>query len=153
MIFQYFLLLFFYRYIMWFFKYILCNVIAAESLVSYAGERFDFVINMDQSVDNYWIRFRGLMDCDERFTSAYQVAKLRYEGAPDEDPITEVLYDRVRNNSYGLVCILMFSCDFHIFFKWLWKHFSCSFWISLEEIKKSFLILASKRFKWRNWIK
>ncbi|XP_011062898.1 PREDICTED: laccase-5-like isoform X2 [Acromyrmex echinatior] len=76
--------------------------VQAESLISYAGERFDFIINMDQSIDNYWIRFRGLMDCDERFTSAYQVAKLRYEGAPDEEPITEVSYDRVRNNSYGL---------------------------------------------------
>lgn len=85
-------------------------MIVAESLVSYAGERFDFIINMDQPVDNYWIRFRGLMDCDERFLSAYQVAKLRYEGAPDEKPKANVSYSRVRNNSYGLVCILIFSC-------------------------------------------
>ncbi|KYQ58207.1 Laccase-4, partial [Trachymyrmex zeteki] len=76
--------------------------VQAESLVSYAGERFDFIINMDQPVDNYWIRFRGLMDCDERFLSAYQVAKLRYEGAPDEKPKANVSYSRVRNNSYGL---------------------------------------------------
>ncbi|KAM0737216.1 L-ascorbate oxidase [Formica fusca] len=76
--------------------------IQAESLVSYAGERFDFIIEMNQPVNNYWMRFRGLMDCDKRFLSAYQVAILRYEGAPEEEPAVEVSYDRVRNDSYGL---------------------------------------------------
>lgn len=75
----------------------------AESLVSYAGERFDFIIEANQTVDNYWMRFRGLMDCDERFLSAHQVAILRYEGAPEEAPASEVGYERVRNDSYGLV--------------------------------------------------
>lgn len=82
---------------------IYCVMITAESLVSYAGERFDFIIEMNQPVDNYWMRFRGLMDCDKRFLSAYQVAILRYEGAPEEEPAVEVSYDRVRNDSYGLV--------------------------------------------------
>lgn len=39
-------------------------------LVTYAGERWDFVINANQEVGNYFIRARGLMDCDERFTSS-----------------------------------------------------------------------------------
>ncbi|CAL7934818.1 unnamed protein product [Xylocopa violacea] len=68
--------------------------VEAESLVSYAGERFDFVVETNQNPDNYWIRFRGLMDCDERFTKAYQVAVLRYEGATEEDPDGVVAYDR-----------------------------------------------------------
>ncbi|XP_025992935.1 laccase-1 isoform X1 [Solenopsis invicta] len=76
--------------------------VQAESLVSYAGERFDFIIEMDQPVDNYWMRFRGLMDCDERFLSAYQVAILRYDGAAEEEPAVTVSYDRMRNDSYGL---------------------------------------------------
>jgi len=84
-------------------------MIAAESFVSYAGERFDFIIEMDQPVDNYWMRFRGLMDCDERFLSAHQVAILRYEGAAEKEPLGEVSYNRTKNDSYGLVCILMFS--------------------------------------------
>ncbi|KAK0094187.1 hypothetical protein PV326_011621 [Microctonus aethiopoides] len=64
-------------------------------LVTYAGERFDFVVEMNQEIDNYWIRFRGLMDCDERFFSVYQVAVLRYFGANiDEDPKGIVTYDR-----------------------------------------------------------
>lgn len=80
-----------------------CAMITAESLVSYAGERFDFIIEMNQPVDNYWMRFRGLMDCDERFLSAYQIAILKYEGALEEEPTVEVTYNRVRNDSYGLV--------------------------------------------------
>uniref|UniRef100_A0A182N4J6 Multicopper oxidase n=1 Tax=Anopheles dirus TaxID=7168 RepID=A0A182N4J6_9DIPT len=54
------------------------------SFVSYAGERFDFVVKANQPVGNYLMRFRGLMDCDERFTSAYQFAVLRYRGAPND---------------------------------------------------------------------
>ncbi|XP_017843672.2 uncharacterized protein LOC108600530 isoform X2 [Drosophila busckii] len=62
------------------------------SIVTYSGERFDFVLNANQHVDNYWVRLKGLMDCSERFTSAFQVAILRYEGATDEEPISELGY-------------------------------------------------------------
>ncbi|PSN35389.1 hypothetical protein C0J52_17819 [Blattella germanica] len=70
---------------------------SADSLVSYAGERFDFVLNANNKVGNYWMRFRGLMDCDERFTMAYQVAVLHYDGAPElEEPPGEVSYEAAR---------------------------------------------------------
>lgn len=59
--------------------------VKAESFVIYAGERFDFVLNADQTKGLYWIRFKGLMDCDERFRSAHQVAVLQYLGTSDED--------------------------------------------------------------------
>ncbi|KAL9880339.1 multicopper oxidase 1 isoform 1-T2 [Glossina fuscipes fuscipes] len=62
------------------------------SIVTYAGERFDFIVNANQIIDNYWIRFKGLMDCDERFTSAFQVAILRYDGAPLEEPTAKLTY-------------------------------------------------------------
>ncbi|KAI8124068.1 hypothetical protein FF38_00170 [Lucilia cuprina] len=62
------------------------------SIVTYAGERFDFVVNADQPVGNYWIRLKGLMDCDERFTSAFQVAILHYDGAPNEEPKEDLGY-------------------------------------------------------------
>ncbi|KOC68923.1 Laccase-4 [Habropoda laboriosa] len=77
--------------------------VEAKSLVSYAGERFDFVVETNRNVDNYWIRFRGLMDCDERFTKAYQVAILRYDGALEEDPSGVVTYERAfsSNDSLG----------------------------------------------------
>lgn len=92
--------------------YVALQLIAAESLVSYAGERFDFVVEMDQPIDNYWVRFRGLMDCDERFLSAHQVTLLRYEGAPETEPEIEVTYKRVRNDSYGLVRIMSSHLSF-----------------------------------------
>nr|ANS71634.1 MCOI-like protein [Bactrocera dorsalis] len=56
------------------------------AIVTYAGERFDFVLNANQSVGNYWIRFKGLMDCSDQFTSAFQVGILRYEGAGETEP-------------------------------------------------------------------
>lgn len=36
-----------------------------EILIIYGGERFDFVINANQSVGNYWIRANGIADCVE----------------------------------------------------------------------------------------
>uniref|UniRef100_A0A7G3ARV2 Putative multicopper oxidase n=1 Tax=Lutzomyia longipalpis TaxID=7200 RepID=A0A7G3ARV2_LUTLO len=70
--------------------------IEIDSLVSYAGERFDFVVHANQKPGNYWIRVKGLMDCDQRFTSAHQVAILRYAGAPEEEPKDCPTYDYVR---------------------------------------------------------
>nr|CAH7745046.1 unnamed protein product [Callosobruchus chinensis] len=65
----------------------------AASLVTYAGERFDIVVTANQDKGLYWIRFRGLMDCDERFKRTHQVAVLEYEGLnvtrddyPEGDP-------------------------------------------------------------------
>ncbi|CAG9772969.1 unnamed protein product [Ceutorhynchus assimilis] len=59
--------------------------VKAESLVTYAGERFDFVLTADQPKNLYWIRFRGLMDCDERFNKAHQSAVLEYKGFDNQD--------------------------------------------------------------------
>ncbi|XP_076296818.1 uncharacterized protein LOC143217023 [Lasioglossum baleicum] len=69
-----------------------------KTLVSYAGERFDFVVEANQRIDNYWIRVRGLMDCDERFTKAFQVGILRYDGAIEQDPEGQVTYERESND-------------------------------------------------------
>nr|XP_053649016.1 uncharacterized protein LOC128700086 [Cherax quadricarinatus] len=55
--------------------------VEVESLTIYGGERWDFVVNASQSIATYWIRFQGMLDCDDRFKSAHQVAVLRYEGA------------------------------------------------------------------------
>ncbi|XP_015120774.1 L-ascorbate oxidase-like [Diachasma alloeum] len=60
--------------------------VKASSLVTYAGERFDFIVEMNQRVDNYWIRLRGLMDCDKKLFNVKQQAILRYKRAPDGEP-------------------------------------------------------------------
>jgi hypothetical protein len=86
--------------VVWPIVYFIC--FSADSLVSYAGERFDFVLQANKKVGNYWMRFRGLMDCDERFTKAHQVAVLHYVGAPlNKEPPGEVSYEEARRK--GLV--------------------------------------------------
>ncbi|XP_045202825.2 uncharacterized protein LOC123556290 [Mercenaria mercenaria] len=59
--------------------------IDVESFNIFAGERYDFVLNASNTVGNYWIRVRGLADCEPEH--AKQVAVLRYEGAPEKNPV------------------------------------------------------------------
>ncbi|KAI7815129.1 laccase [Rhyzopertha dominica] len=76
--------------------------IKVESLVTYAGERFDFILNADQENGLYWMRFRGLMDCDERFNSVHQVAVLQYDGASSTDYPNENDVDYQHSHKEGL---------------------------------------------------
>ena len=39
------------------------TIIHPHNLLSLAGERFDVVLDANQSIDNYWIRFNGIIDC------------------------------------------------------------------------------------------
>lgn len=70
--------------------------------MTYAGERFDFVLNADQPKALYWIRLRGLMDCDERFKSVHQEAILEYDGIEEELPSGSEP-DYSQSNRTGLV--------------------------------------------------
>ncbi|KAF2361462.1 Multicopper oxidase type 1 [Trinorchestia longiramus] len=76
--------------------------IQVESFVIYGGERWDFVIEANNCVENYWIKFHGLLDCDDRFKSAHQVAVLRYEGAPDSLPsdITDMTWALTKREGF-----------------------------------------------------
>lgn len=62
--------------------------------MTYAGERFDIVLIANQTPNVYWIRFKGLVNCDERYKSAFQVGVLEYSqedegGVPDSVPTYE----------------------------------------------------------------
>jgi len=46
-----------------------------------SGERYDFVINMDNRIDSYWIQLRALKPCQGR--AIQQLAILQYDGASD----------------------------------------------------------------------
>lgn len=46
------------------------------------GERYDFVLEANQQVGNYWIRISGNNNCIDK----PQEAILRYEGAGDTEP-------------------------------------------------------------------
>ncbi|XP_044258948.1 laccase-5-like isoform X2 [Tribolium madens] len=78
------------------------NATEVKSLVTYAGERFDFIVNADRAKDVYWMHFKGLMDCDERFTKAYQVAVLEYKGAEASYPSYEPTYDNSKKEGKQL---------------------------------------------------
>lgn len=62
-----------------------------DSFVIYSGERFDVVLEANQATDNYWFRFNGLIDCSKM--ECVQGAVLRYEGAPDQEPLGSLTYD------------------------------------------------------------
>jgi hypothetical protein len=61
------------------------------------------VLNANQSVGRYWLRVRGLMDCDQRFNSVHQAAIISYEGADlSKDPEAPVGYSNTKR--IGKVC-------------------------------------------------
>jgi len=67
----------------------------ADVLVSYAGERWDFIIETNQEIAAYRIRTRGIVDCAPKH--AHQEAILRYEGAaPVDSEEEDSPYDWVR---------------------------------------------------------
>ena len=77
--------------------------ISAESLVTYAGERWDFIINANNNISNYWIKIKGLADCDHNFNSAHTLAILHYRGAEQRTPNSIVKYKDI--SSTGIVTI------------------------------------------------
>ncbi|PIK55769.1 hypothetical protein BSL78_07329 [Apostichopus japonicus] len=64
--------------------------VTVDSFIIYGGERFDFVLNANQEVGNYWMRVKGLADC--RFQQ--ELAVVRYQGAIEEDPTADESIDR-----------------------------------------------------------
>ncbi|XP_070173598.1 uncharacterized protein [Littorina saxatilis] len=69
-----------------------------DSFNIFAGERYDFILTADQPVNNYWIKVRGLADCDEKFKHAKTNAILRYQGAPLEQPTQPPHGPPIRNH-------------------------------------------------------
>ncbi|XP_023314043.1 laccase-2-like [Trichogramma pretiosum] len=69
--------------------------VEVDSLTIWPGERIDFVINANQRVGNYWIRYRGHGQCEPSNTTTgiYQVAILRYNGAANQNPSSAVGYN------------------------------------------------------------
>ncbi|XP_046548487.1 laccase-1-like isoform X1 [Haliotis rubra] len=68
--------------------------VVVSSFNIFAGERFDFILDADKDVANYWIRTRGLADCFVKF--AKQVAILRYENATETEPSEPTDYESGR---------------------------------------------------------
>nr|CAD7431404.1 unnamed protein product [Timema monikensis] len=66
--------------------------IEVDSVILNAGERYDIVVTANQTVGNYWIRFRGLAFCNRNGVKVHQEAILRYEDADEELPTANNTY-------------------------------------------------------------
>lgn len=74
--------------------------IEVDSFIINGGERYDFVLSADKEPGNYWIRYRGLGDCDSKVRVS-EVAILRYKGSKDEEPSGTARYEDA--NRSGIV--------------------------------------------------
>jgi hypothetical protein len=68
--------------------------VLVDSMVIHAGERYDFVVEANQTVSSYWIRLHGLMDCTPK--RVFQAAILRYKGAPEVEPEEILTYENTK---------------------------------------------------------
>nr|BCM26535.1 laccase-like multicopper oxidase 2 [Ischnura senegalensis]BDD85289.1 multicopper oxidase 2 [Ischnura senegalensis] len=68
--------------------------VVVNTIISFTGERYDFVLTADQNADSYWIQIRGLGECGTQ--RAQQLAVLRYARGPYEPRSPRPTYD------YGL---------------------------------------------------
>ncbi|KAG6818445.1 Acyl-coenzyme A oxidase 2 [Arthromyces matolae] len=62
--------------------------LAVDSIQIFAGQRYSFVLNADQPINNYWVRAKPNLGADTSFTGGINSAILRYLSAPNIDPTT-----------------------------------------------------------------
>ena len=62
-----------------------------NTIISFSGERYDFVINADQQVGAYWIQLRGLGECGIK--RSQQLGILRYARGPYQPGSRPPTYD------------------------------------------------------------
>jgi FtsP/CotA-like multicopper oxidase with cupredoxin domain len=65
--------------------------VQVDTIISFSGERYDFVINADQPVGAYWIQVRGLGECGIK--RVQQLAILRYARGPYQPTNAAPTYD------------------------------------------------------------
>ncbi|XP_037886891.1 oxidoreductase OpS5 [Glossina fuscipes] len=65
--------------------------VEVNTIISFSGERYDFVITADQPVGAYWIQLRGLGECGIR--RAQQLGVLRYARGPYQPASQPPTYD------------------------------------------------------------
>ncbi|TFL03315.1 laccase 1 [Pterulicium gracile] len=68
--------------------------IVVDSIQIFAGQRYSFILNANQKIDNYWIRANPNYHITG-FENGINSAILRYRGALDRDPTTS--QDKIRN--------------------------------------------------------
>ena len=90
--------------------------VVVQSIVIYAGERFDFILEANQpATRNYWIKAKGFADCSNYKCS--QLAILSYEDGGQDENASPTAGIQVNDNMTvpGLVFIFLFIL-IYIFF-------------------------------------
>ncbi|XP_021918366.1 oxidoreductase OpS5-like [Zootermopsis nevadensis] len=67
--------------------------VPANSIMLNGGERYDFILEANQTDNNYWIRFRGLGNCENDARKVHQEAVLHYADADEALPEAEPTYE------------------------------------------------------------
>ncbi|KAI0326254.1 TvLac7 [Cubamyces sp. BRFM 1775] len=71
-----------------------------DTIQIFAAQRYSFVLEANQPVDNYWIRANPDRNRATGFANGINSAILRYEGAPNEEPATtEAISSRLLNEA------------------------------------------------------
>ncbi|KAK6625519.1 hypothetical protein RUM43_005818 [Polyplax serrata] len=65
--------------------------VVVNTIISFSGERYDFVINAEQPIGAYWIQARGLGECGIK--RSQQLAVLRYARGPYQPESPMPTYD------------------------------------------------------------
>ncbi|KAK6195925.1 hypothetical protein SNE40_001251 [Patella caerulea] len=67
--------------------------IVVDSFNIFAGERYDFILETNKTIGNYWFRVRGLADCGADQKRGQALAIVRYTGSLEEAPAGATDYD------------------------------------------------------------
>ncbi|KAL5536674.1 LCC11_6 [Sanghuangporus sanghuang] len=73
-----------------------------DSLTIHAAQRYSFIVTMDQSVFNYWIRAIPNFPENSNNNGGINSAILRYDGAPDQEPTAAPKANPVQMNEADL---------------------------------------------------
>ncbi|EJD00037.1 laccase [Fomitiporia mediterranea MF3/22] len=76
--------------------------VTVDSLNIFAAQRYSVVVEMDQPVDNYWIRAVPSSPAGSTTDGGINSAILRYDGAPDAEPTTNATANPVVLNEADL---------------------------------------------------
>ncbi|KAF5316706.1 hypothetical protein D9619_006803 [Psilocybe cf. subviscida] len=64
--------------------------LTVDHLQIFAAQRYSFVLNADQNVNNYWIRANPSFPTPSGFSGGINSAILRYQGAPVAEPTSSI---------------------------------------------------------------
>ncbi|XP_014482507.1 PREDICTED: laccase-5-like [Dinoponera quadriceps] len=83
-----------------------------DGIICTSGERYDFVLNANQSLGQYWIMVRGLGECEK--TLAYQLGILVYEGSPTSSLSARPNYSNISQPQSVINPLNASNCDVNV---------------------------------------